>query len=799
MGIFEEYKNRIDQDITNQEDPNTIPPETVGKRFKELADITKAQVAVGPGIDMGIATPTMNPGALTDPAKWDALESGVYTHFGGVELIEGNIGKIYFDGTNFELTQSPVPQPANKIDDWTAAPYTAGDQVNHKGQVWEAAVNTSGVQEPGVVAVTIWKPVIDKISTEQFKVVNPVLAMVDVSPNLINYKTDFEGGGYNPTTAAKAASNNQLRTDIIPVDPAWIGQEMTLSGFGFLPNTLPRIMGTNGVGTIIQSVPGAGDNLDEVTFTPAVGWVDIRIIIANIVGIGLTPTNNQFVDTLQLELSGEATPQKPYGGTIEYDRVMGLDANFSRKAEVVAVNSRVDTISLKSNNFLNAAAFQSGSFNATGGTVASANWLRGIAELPEDIDDFILSGHGGISAANPRAVITDENQAVLEVIYALGASNTTDVPFTKPEGAKYAKVNIANVVGIGSNPTNNQFTNAVMLRDASKPSDFMPFGELVDGKKVYGLPKSLKYNLDEIIVKKSSATSLFIYYHEGGTEDTWLRLNWIRTTDPVKFIDTWRLGEVWICKRTSDLDFTTQLLVVNNGMWENAIYVGGGGYTDALGGIHGWEQLVETTLMLDNKVINPAGSETVWRGEWLQACQNSKFKKVSGVGDNGISLKMWELKSGWISIGNDIEWLFGLTPGWNSYLAMLPILRKSGDGLTQITHTAIPNDDMKKYDVSEEGFTTAIANPDPTNGPQNPKRDRIIIFGDRIMAEMHVEKREVTLNDGTFLPKGFANAGMYVQNTALYNKVYAGFGGHTVGIGEVWKTKFKVRLSAISV
>jgi lysophospholipase L1-like esterase len=81
MSRFEDYKNRVRQDISDQEDALSIPPEVVGKKLTELADIVQTSVAQGPTNDQGLAQPDTDPGTPTTPERYQLETGKTYIHF----------------------------------------------------------------------------------------------------------------------------------------------------------------------------------------------------------------------------------------------------------------------------------------------------------------------------------------------------------------------------------------------------------------------------------------------------------------------------------------------------------------------------------------------------------------------------------------------------------------------------------------------------------------------------------------------------------------------------------------------
>src|SRR5690606_17110079 len=101
------------------------------------------------------------------------------------------------------------------------------------------------------------------------------------------------------------------------------------------------------------------------------------------------------------------------------------------------------------------------------------------------------------------------------------------------------------------------------------------------------LPSIGGFDTREIILKKVDANNIQIFYHIGGDNNLWFRTNLIHQVIPGKFTDVWRIDAGYIVQRNGKESFSVVQQVINTGVYENAIYTSGYGYTDALGSAHG--------------------------------------------------------------------------------------------------------------------------------------------------------------------------------------------------------------------
>ena len=119
-------------------------------------------------------------------------------------------------------------------------------------------------------------------------------------------------------------------------------------------------------------------------------------------------------------------------------------------------------------------------------------------------------------------------------------------------------------------------------------------------------------------------------------------------------------------------------------------------------------------------------------------------------------------------------------------MGMLSIKREDASG--NITHSAQSNEDGFTYDVSQEGFTTPIF----TN-QTNPRRNTLTVWGDEFKAVVSLS-RKIINPDGTENNIGYSNAGGFVQNSTLYNKLYLTMGTGIIEPGTSWVTKTVYKL-----
>lgn len=112
-------------------------------------------------------------------------------------------GNWFIDGEDTGLPSRGIPG-FNKIANWIPEIVPQGEQRLHNGIWWEAVVNTTGSQEPGVVGDDIWKKAID-------------ISLLDLYP-FGNITGEIISGSFYSSTGAIVPFANTKRTEKIPIE-----------------------------------------------------------------------------------------------------------------------------------------------------------------------------------------------------------------------------------------------------------------------------------------------------------------------------------------------------------------------------------------------------------------------------------------------------------------------------------------------------------------------------------------------------------------------------------------------------
>lgn len=697
-----------------------------------------------------LPTPTVDVG-------YTFVGPGTYTFAGQPDIVapEGRLSQLLWDGSSWSLV------------DMGELPVVPADAEIELGDLRAASGDAT------------------------FKALEPVRETI-INKNKLD-KRLIVAGRRRETDGDLSASDNWISV-IIPVKPS---TQYTLSGHrGFAITSARILFYSDGVFDEESTIMALGAGNDTpVTFTTGSSHNIIAVNIANVVDIGLNPTDNEYANKVQLEEGAAATEYAPFGYVINGEKITGLDNKFADIATQVTLDSLTIVKTIGGNQLTNKANNRKGQVRTNGTYVGTSDhWCCSDIEPCNPSTTYTSSGHGSANNASMAAVAFYDSSNNFIAGSAVPLSGQDAYTYTSPENAVGRAHTLGNRIDIGLNPSDNELANQFMVNEGSVALPYEQYtGDLpenetfIDGNKITNLPI---ISLSEITLKKVTDSLFYIFFHVGGSPDKWFRINLVRTTDLGKFSDVWRLNEGWIVQKV-DSGFVNVSQTVQNGVYENAIYTTNG-YPDAIGGTHGWEMFDSFNVFMDGKKVDLSDPEfTEVTGEYLMFSSLSFFKTVDGTDNVGTSLKRWEFKNGVLSIVNTIRFISSLTinPNGRSFIGMLSVYRRNNDN-DLITHSGFTNDDGQVYDISEEGFNTSIY-----SNQNDPRRNTIVAWGDSFKAELEIKKRLVILADGTVITSGLPNAGMYVQNTDRYNKFYSLFGSTTTQPGDMWETEAEYRFS----
>lgn len=580
-------------------------------------------------------------------------------------------------------------------------------------------------------------------------------------------------GGVGSTAA------NWVRVDLMPIKP---NTTYHYQGNGSIANGVPLAVFFDAAGNHLpaENLLSTGGSNQSKDFTTGANTAFIGVNVANRTGAGNDPVNATEMGTIMVSEGAGSKPYQPYIISIDGSKITGSIATPQIQGieqGVVEVNEKVDSFTVPSKNMFNRAAVLPGTYNTAGVPDSSVNWLRTPYIPVQPSTTYTISGFAAISSANARVLFFDSGGNFISSVMSVSGS-TTPVTFNTPSNAATIGINILNRVGAGNDPQAQPEMGTFQLEQGGSATSYQPYGVLLDGNKIANPPGDFR---QQVIVVREGSTVLRVYFHGGNdaADDIYFRVRFVRQNSPAKFIQLWRMDEGDLCRRTGNTSFDVIERIVDQGVWENAIYTTTGGYDDALGSAHGWEMMEDVTFMIDNQEIDVTIPGSSWIGKEFSVMQSTLLKTFDGSGNVGRVAKRWSFHPGRIEVGVKIHWLATLGIDIGSFIGMIPVLRKNSNDF-QVTTTGMSDEEYVKYDISDPGFT----NPLYSNN-SDPSRTSLIAWGDRAYFEMSVKRKQE-----------FANCGMYIQNTAAYNKFYNRLGSTTVSDGDKWSvdTEYIIRV-----
>lgn len=276
-------------------------------------------------------------------------------------------------------------------------------------------------------------------------------------------------------------------------------------------------------------------------------------------------------------------------------------------------------------------------------------------------------------------------------------------------------------------------------------------------------PSNASDTYPPMVVK--TAASLVTVYMKAGAADrpTYIRHPMEHYVDAARNIDVWRTNQPSEATRQSDGSFLVGQKIIQNSEVDTAIKLTG--RIDFSGGkMHGNEEMTSAVVWLvDGVQIDPSAGLTYapHRLELIQKTQlydpgTATETQYSPRGTAYVELtKRHRWQDGEYGIRTHVRELVsdGTTVN-TAFFLMVPIMRlDTADDTTQITHTAARSPYYDIEDVSAVDFTKV-----------ETTSDRVLVWGDRYAAEWRAIE-------------GWSDASrlVYVDNRAMYNKIYPGF------------------------
>lgn len=169
----------------------------------------------------------------------------------------------------------------------------------------------------------------------------------------------------------------------------------------------------------------------------------------------------------------------------------------------------------------------------------SINWIHIVIYGLENNVDYRVKLDGIISSGAPRAIFFDSFDRIIGVI--MGTGNSNDIILTPPVNCSKTIINIANVLNIGNNPTDNSISNSFQI---NKGVELLPYEkysyklgiesidydfESIPSNEDVDMLKSITKNvISSNLIPKSSITA-GEWYLDGSTISKGNSVNWIST------------------------------------------------------------------------------------------------------------------------------------------------------------------------------------------------------------------------------------------------------------------------------
>lgn len=250
------------------------------------------------------------------------------------------------------------------------------------------------------------------------------------SPNLID-KSNIVFGRYNDSTGAITASTTTIRVPPVPYDST--KGRISYNSTAFLASTIANRLFYFGDANQLLGVTGKGESTQNIL--PPDGTKSIGInVTTQSAGTIENPSDNEWVNTLQLEYGNSSTSFRPYGKGIDGSRVINT-ANFpitlkvidSNNFEVISLHDggeQVRHIWRKNNRTIVAGQppHLDTSWQATEIILDGVNIVQGsfnminVVNLPNENTQHVGTGHGAEELLSARFFVDGKEVVIDESI-----------------------------------------------------------------------------------------------------------------------------------------------------------------------------------------------------------------------------------------------------------------------------------------------------------------------------------------------------------------------------------------------
>jgi hypothetical protein len=404
-------------------------------------------------------------------------------------IADGTGGKGYPDITT-AMAVTPLPTDGTiftiDYDNGEERGIYRYDSSESGGYAFIRSFDATGVVEEGNIQAVSGGEVYNKITDFTIK-----------SYNLVNYN-NFTGGDYRIDSSNKvflSPSNNRLSVKVDNINEL---TKYNLQGIGSMAPTIPFIIYSNDTNVNLGYINFSDFSQDLET--PA-GTTTIYINIANEINIGINPTDNIYVNLTQLTEGEEEKPFLKHGG-IFVKTLDIIDEKNQLPLNSDAVINELSKIIDQSYNLIDYNNFEGGSYivgsstNIVNLSTASLNWLSVKVPITENTE-YYLQGLDILDLASHTPIViygTSSDLFISEV--QKGDFNGV---LNSPPNASYMYIRIANAVGIGINPTSNNFVNTVQLTEGGEEKPFQKYNSIYIKESV--LPNNNKKDYPNFFIE----------------------------------------------------------------------------------------------------------------------------------------------------------------------------------------------------------------------------------------------------------------------------------------------------------
>lgn len=404
-------------------------------------DLKRVEIAEFQALLANVAKPL----AIADPtptvAGWyKPTTSGTYANAGGLEALSGYDTLFYFDGSAWVKAEVLMPS---------------------------VAIEATTLDALDTTKATSGKVVAEYVETE-------ITTFAHKTQNLVNYR-DFVGASYLQS-GSKVVLNPSVNQLSVMIEGDFIeGDVYFYQGWGFnLSDNVPIVIFGDENDTFLSSI--LRENFTGQFTIPVGGAERIYLRIANVIDIGLNPTDNIYTGIVQVKKSEIETPFEPYGYAVKFpepvaDIVEKVYNNYTSEGSVLDL---VDKFADISPNLLNPADFMGGAWQANSSNIlvyqANINWIS-VKQLVKPNTTYFLRRHSG-AGAPPAITFVDENNVLISHII----SSDFNGVFTTPNNCPVAYIRLANVVGIGANPQDPAVVSICQLSEGAIEKPYVPYG-----------------------------------------------------------------------------------------------------------------------------------------------------------------------------------------------------------------------------------------------------------------------------------------------------------------------------------